>query len=53
MASAYSQDLREKIWQAWQPGMGLQRQIAEYSGVSLSFMEKLLQRKRQTGSLAA
>lgn len=53
MATAYSQDLREKIWQAHQRRMGSQRQIAEYFGVSLSFVEKLLQRKRQTGSLAA
>jgi transposase len=33
--------------------MGSQRQIAEYFGVSRSFVEKLLQRRRQTGSLAA
>lgn len=53
MATAYSQDLREKVWQAHQRKMGSQRQIAEYFGVSRSFVEKLLQRRRQSGSLAA
>jgi len=53
MASSYSLDLREKILQAHARGMGSQRAIAEFFGVSLSFVEKLLQRVRRTGSAAA
>lgn len=53
MASSYSLDLREKILQAHGRGMGSQRAIAEFFGVSLSFVEKLLQRVRRTGSVAA
>lgn len=53
MASPYSLDLRQKILQAHERGMGSQREIAEFFGVSLSFVEKLLQRVRRTGNAAA
>src|SRR2546429_1814274 len=53
MAASYSLDLREKILQAHARGMGSQREIAEFFGVSLSFVEKLLQRVRNTGDAAA
>ena len=53
MASPYSLDLRQKILQAHERGMGSQREIAEFFGVSLSFVEKLLQRVRHTGNAAA
>ena len=53
MATAYSLDLRQKILQAVERGAGLQRQIAEFFGVSLSFVEKLLLRVRHTGQAEA
>ena len=50
---AYSTDLRQKIIEAYQRGQGTQRAIAELFGVSVSFVEKLLQRYRTTGHVAA
>jgi transposase len=50
---AYSTDLREKIVRAYDDGLGSQRKIAELFGVSRSFVEKLLQRRRTTGDIAA
>jgi transposase len=50
---AYSTDLREKIVRAYDEGLGSQRAIAELFGVSRSFVEKLLQRRRLTGEVAA
>jgi transposase len=50
---AYSTDLREKIVRAYDDGLGSQRVIAELFGVSRSFVEKLLQRRRNTGEIAA
>lgn len=50
---AYSTDLRQKIIAACQRGHGTQRTIAEFFGVSVSFVEKLLQRYRTTGTFAA
>lgn len=52
MALSYSLELREKILQAHARGMGSQRAIAEFFGVSPSFVAKLLQRVRRTGSAA-
>ncbi len=50
---AYSTDLRQKIIEACQRGQATQRAIAELFGLSVSFLEKLLQRYRTTGTLAA
>ena len=50
---AYSTDLRQKIIEAHQRGQATQRTIAELFGVSVSFVEKLLQRYRTTGTLVA
>lgn len=50
---AYSTDLREKIVRAYDDGLGSQRAIAELFGVSRSFVEKLLHRRRTTGDIAA
>ena len=50
---AYSTDLRQKIIEAHQRGHGTQRAIAELFGVSVSFVEKLLQRYRTTGTFSA
>ena len=49
----YSQDLRERIIAALETGQDAQPEIAENFGVSLSFVEKLWHRWRQTGSCAA
>ena len=52
MAAPYSLDLRRKVVQACQrPGQS-QRTVAEFFGVSLSFVEGLLRRVRRSGELA-
>lgn len=48
----YSLDLRQKVVQAYERGMGSQRQVAEFFGTSLSFVEKLFTQLRSTGNLA-
>ena len=50
---AYSTDLRQKIIEACQRGQATQRAIADLFGVSVSFVEKLLQRYRTTGTFTA
>lgn len=50
--TTYSLDLRRKIIAALERGVGSQRAVADLLGVSLSFVERLLQRRRATGSLA-
>src|SRR5215210_2931223 len=52
MAATYSLDLRRKILAAHARGAGSQRAIAEFFGVSRSFVEKLLQHYRDTGDIA-
>src|SRR5437764_13570566 len=47
----YSQDLRERILETVQRGEGSMRQIARRFLVSLSFVIRLLQLYRRTGSL--
>src|SRR5919199_3838232 len=49
----YSQDLRDRIIQALEAGNASQPAIAERFCVSLSFVEKLWQRFRRSGSSAA
>ncbi len=49
---AYSIDLREKVVEAYDREVGSQREIAEIYGVSRSFVEKLLHRRRTTGDIA-
>lgn len=49
---AYALDRRQKILRASDQGLGSQRAIAALFGVSLSFVEKLLRRRRTTGDLA-
>ncbi len=49
---AYSSDLRQKIVRAYDGQLGSQRAIAELFGVSRSFVEKLLARRRSTGETA-
>jgi len=49
---AYSFDLREKILRACDQRLGSQRAIAILFGVSPSFVEKLLRRRRSTGDIS-
>jgi transposase len=49
---AYSTDFRRKVVQAYETGRGSQRALAQLFGVSLSCVQELLQRYRQTGSVA-
>jgi transposase len=52
LMKAYSLDLRQKILRASDQGLGSQRAIATFFGVSLSFVEKLLRQRRTTGDIA-
>lgn len=49
---AYSMDLRERVAAAVDEGDGSQRQIARRFRVSLSFVSRLLKRRRAAGTLA-
>jgi transposase len=49
----YSDDLRQKLVEAWQAGYGTQAELAEWFGVSLRWVEKVLGRWRRTGQTAA
>src|SRR5579883_1435898 len=49
----YSQDLRERVIRACDEQRGTRQQIADLFGVSTSWIRRLLQRRRQTGSFAA
>ncbi len=53
MAKAYSDDLRVRVWAAWQNGKESQREVAARFGVSESFVRDLSRRFRTTGSVAA
>ena len=50
---AYSFDLRQKIVDAYDKGESSQGKIADTFGVSRSFVEKLLHRRRTTGDISA
>jgi transposase len=49
----YSQDLRERVVRACDERRGTRQQIATLFGVSTSWIRRLLQRRRQTGSIRA
>ena len=51
MAAPYSLDLRRKVIQACESQDQSQRAVAEFFGVSLSFVEGLLRRMRRSGEL--
>ena len=50
---AYSLDLRRRVVQACDERLESRPEIAERFGVSLSFITRLLRRRRETGSVAA
>jgi transposase len=49
----YSMDLRERVVQACDEEMGTREEIAQLLGVSTAWIRRLLQRRRETGSIAA
>jgi transposase len=49
----YSDDLRQKLVEAWKAGYGTQAELAEWFGVSLRWVEKVLRRWRTTGQTTA
>jgi transposase len=51
MAAAYSMDLRERVAKAWDE-IGDADEIAETFRVSRAWIHRLIQRRRETGSLA-
>jgi len=51
MAASYSLDLRRKIIEACERGAATQVEVAQFFGVSISFVEKLLRVYRQSGEL--
>jgi len=52
MPNAFSLDLRERVWRAYDRGNLSQPQVAEQFGVSASFVRDLVRRRRESGSLA-
>lgn len=50
---AYSQDLRERVIRACDARRGTRTQIAQFFQVSTAWIRRLLQRRRETGSIAA
>jgi transposase len=50
---AYSQDLRERVVRACDAGTQTHREIARRFGVSTAWIRRLLQRRRETGSIGA
>ena len=50
---SYSIDLRQKIIEAYQNQEGSQRQLAKRFKVSLSFIQILLKRYRESGEIAS
>jgi putative transposase len=49
----YSTDLRERVVQACDEEMGTREEIAQLFGVSTAWIRRLLQRRRETGRIAA
>jgi transposase len=50
--AAYSMDLRERVAAACDEGADTRQEVAERFAVSVSWVRRLLQRRRETGSLA-
>ena len=49
---AYSMDLRERVVAACDEGLDTRAEVAERFSVSESWVRRLLQRRRETGSMA-
>lgn len=52
MPNAFSLDLRERVWRAYEQGQKSQPEVARDFGVSASFVRNLVRLHRETGSLA-
>lgn len=50
---AYSSDLRDRVVRACDEGLSTRVEIAETFGISVSFITKLLKRRREEGTIAA
>jgi transposase len=50
--NAYSMDLRDRVAAAYDDGEGSQAELARRFRVSVSWIGKLLRRRRETGSIA-
>src|SRR5437870_5565576 len=50
---AYSLDLRRRVAAAYDGGVETLEELAELFGVSVSFVGKLIRRRRDSGSIAA
>ena len=50
---AYSLDLRERVVRACDEGLSTRVEIAELFGVSISFITKLLRRRRKEGTITS
>ena len=50
---AYSEDLREKVIEAYQAGSSTMQQVAKRFAVSRNWVNNLVQRYKQTGNIAA
>ena len=48
----YSMDFREGVVRAYDQNVGSQKKIASLFGVSISWVKKILRRRRETGSIA-
>ena len=48
---AYSQDLREKVVEAYDRKVGSQEEVARLFGVSRAFLQNLLKRRRENGEI--
>ena len=48
----YSMDLRERVVQACDEGQGTRERVARLFGVSTAWIRRLLQRRRETGTIA-
>ena len=51
--NAYSQDLRDRVIEAYKPGQTTQKEVAERFAVSSRWLRTLLTRLRRSGSYAA
>jgi transposase len=49
----YSMDLRERVVQACDERLGTREEVARLFGVSTAWIRRLLQRRRESGSIAA
>lgn len=49
MPAAYSRDLRQRVLEAYKAKEGSQRKLAERFKVSLSFVQRIIKRQKETG----